>query len=116
MVSRFMGGWPSSSLPPLGRFRARLKRCEADPTITRASITLDEMRAVVAALDGFKPSPAAIHAAAAAIANARAGRRGAPRITNVLDILKSLKDVTVYQEVLADAEAALRAASAVKPS
>jgi hypothetical protein len=47
-----------------------------------------------------------IEVAAAAIANTRAGRRGAPPISNVLAILpQKLKD-----EVLEDAEAALRAA------
>jgi len=49
-----------------------------------------------------------IEAAAAAIANARTGRRGAPPISNVLAILpQKLKD-----EVLEDAEAALTAALA----
>lgn len=47
-----------------------------------------------------------VDAAAAAIANARIMRRGAPAISNVLDILpKKLRD-----EVEADAEAALDAA------
>lgn len=49
-----------------------------------------------------------IEAAAAAIANARGGRRGAPEIVNVLDMLpQKLRD-----EVMEDAEAALTAALA----
>ncbi len=47
-----------------------------------------------------------IKAAAAAIANARAGRRGAPAIVNVLDILPP----HLLREVMEDAEAALKAA------
>ncbi|MBP1183051.1 hypothetical protein [Methylobacterium sp. PvR107] len=51
---------------------------------------------------------AKIEAAAAAIANARGGRRCAPEICNVLAILpQTLKD-----EVLEDSEAALKAALA----
>lgn len=54
-------------------------------------------------------TPEMIEAAAAAIANARGGRRGAPPISNVLQILPGkLRD-----EVMEDAEAALRAALAV---
>lgn len=49
-----------------------------------------------------------IEAAAAAIANARGGRRGVPEIVNILDMLpEKLRD-----EVLEDAEAALNAALA----
>lgn len=51
---------------------------------------------------------AAILAAAAAIANARAGRRGAPPIINVLDILPP----RLHAEVTEDAQAALDAAGA----
>lgn len=47
-----------------------------------------------------------VEAAAAAIANARAGRRGAPHIANVLDILPP----KLKTEVLEDAEAAVAAA------
>lgn len=51
-----------------------------------------------------------IEAAAAAIANARGGRRGAPAIKGVLRILPDkLRD-----EVMEDAEAALKAALAVR--
>lgn len=47
-----------------------------------------------------------IEAAAAAIANARGGRRGAPAFRNILAVLpEKLRD-----EVLEDAEAALKAA------
>jgi malic enzyme len=49
-----------------------------------------------------------IEAAAAAIANARGGRRGAPEIRNVLEILPA----KLMAEVLEDAEAALTAALA----
>jgi len=49
-----------------------------------------------------------IEAAAAAIANARGGRRGVPEIVNILDMLpEKLRD-----EVLEDAEVALKAALA----
>lgn len=51
---------------------------------------------------------AMIEAAAAAIANARGGRRGVPEIVNILDMLpEKLRD-----EVPQDAEAALKAALA----
>jgi DNA-binding IclR family transcriptional regulator len=51
-----------------------------------------------------------IKKAAAAIANARGNRRGAPTISNILDILpKKLKD-----EVIEDAEAALKAISEIR--
>ena len=53
-----------------------------------------------------------IEAAAAAIANARGGRRGAPPIRNVLETLEQLSP-KLHAEVLEDAEAALKAASAV---
>lgn len=53
-----------------------------------------------------------IKSAAAAIANARAGRRGAPPIVNVLDILpERLRD-----EVMEDAEAALEASGSIERS
>lgn len=55
-------------------------------------------------------TPEMIEAAAAAIANARGGRRGAPEIRNVLEILPDkLRD-----EVMEDAEEALKAALAVE--
>ncbi|WP_298704530.1 hypothetical protein [uncultured Variovorax sp.] len=47
-----------------------------------------------------------IEAAAAAIANARGGRRGAPQIRNILRILPE----KLLDEVLEDAEVALKAA------
>ena len=47
-----------------------------------------------------------IKAAAAAIANARGGRRGVPEIANILDMLPE----KLVAEVMEDAEAALRAA------
>ncbi|HEX8851255.1 MAG TPA: hypothetical protein VF761_17145 [Gemmatimonadaceae bacterium] len=56
-----------------------------------------------------------IRAAAAAIANARAGRRGAPPVSNVLDILKGLQGAatggSLYDEVMDDARVALEAAA-----
>lgn len=50
-------------------------------------------------------SRAQIEAAAAAIANARGGRRGVPPITNVLELLPE----KLRREVMEDAEAALAA-------
>lgn len=50
-------------------------------------------------------NPKTIKAAAAAIANARAGRRGVPSIENVLEILPS----TLLNEVLEDSKAVLLA-------
>ncbi|MFK5597632.1 hypothetical protein ACFZ8E_11565 [Methylobacterium sp. HMF5984] len=49
-----------------------------------------------------------VAAAAAAIANARGGRRGAPEIANILDILPR----KLFDEVVEDAEAAIQAATA----
>lgn len=59
------------------------------------------------------PTQSQIEAAAAAIANARAGRRGAPPITNVLDMLKRMSGGRLYDEVIEDAKAALAAAETV---
>ena len=53
--------------------------------------------------------PTRLHDAAAAIANARAARRGAPSIANILEILPA----KLFREVVEDAQAALDAASAV---
>jgi hypothetical protein len=50
-----------------------------------------------------------IERVAAAIANRRAGRRGAPEVTNVLDILKSFSGGKLYLEVMDDARAAIEA-------
>lgn len=53
-----------------------------------------------------------IRVAAAAIANERGGRRGAPPITNILELLERMdrtKRSNLLQEVLEDAEAALDA-------
>jgi hypothetical protein len=50
-------------------------------------------------------NPQTVRLAAAAIANARAGRRGAPPISNVLDILPD----KLLREVSEDAEAVLAA-------
>lgn len=49
--------------------------------------------------------------AAAAIANARAGRRGAPPIANILEALERVSPKLLV-EVTEDAEAALKAAFA----
>lgn len=54
---------------------------------------------------------ARLREAAAAIANARAGRRGAPAIANVLDILPP----KLFDEVVEDAMAALDAAAIFTP-
>lgn len=50
-----------------------------------------------------------VRAAATAIANTRAGRRGAPPIDNILSILENSMP-NLYLEVMEDAEAALKAA------
>ncbi|MDH2313092.1 hypothetical protein [Methylobacterium brachiatum] len=55
--------------------------------------------------------PARLREAAAAIANARAGRRGAPAIVNVLDVLPA----ELFDNVVEDARAALDAAAAATP-
>jgi hypothetical protein len=56
-----------------------------------------------------------VQAAAAAIANLRAGRRGAPAIANVLELLQSSPRLKhLYDEIMEDAEAALEAAEAEK--
>lgn len=55
-----------------------------------------------------------IEAAATAIANIRSGRRGAPPISNVLDVLRSMQvggRASLYDEVMEDARAALEAAA-----
>lgn len=57
-------------------------------------------------------TPAMIEAAAAAIANARSGRRGAPAISNILETLERILP-KLHAEVLEDAEAALTAALAI---
>jgi len=52
-----------------------------------------------------------VKAAAAAIANVRAGRKGAPPISNVLELLQSSPKLQhLYDEVMEDARAALEAA------
>lgn len=55
--------------------------------------------------------PARLQAAAAAIANARGMRRGAPTISNILDALPQ----KLFAEVVEDAQAALDAADAAAP-
>ena len=55
--------------------------------------------------------PPNLAAAAAAIANARAGRRGAPLVTNVLDLLSG----DLLAEVVADARAVMTALAALPP-
>lgn len=58
-----------------------------------------------------KDTPARLAAAAAAIANARGGRRGAPQIANILEMLPH----KLLEEVLEDARVALDAAHAADP-
>jgi len=48
---------------------------------------------------------------AAAIANARAGRRGAPAVSNVLTLIKSISGGKLYDEVMDDARAVVAAIS-----
>lgn len=56
-----------------------------------------------------------IEAAAAAIANARGARRGAPAVANVLDVLKASDRLRrLYDEVIEDATAAIAAADAAR--
>lgn len=57
-----------------------------------------------------------IRAAAAAIANARGARRGAPAVANILDVLDELMGGKLYREVMEDAAAALAAAELVRES
>ena len=57
---------------------------------------------------------AEIEAAAAAIANARGGRRGAPAVSNILEILKRIQGGKLHDEVMEDAKAALEAAESVR--
>jgi len=58
------------------------------------------------------PSFEEVQAAAAAIANARGGRRGVPEISNILEVLPE----KLREEVIEDAEAALAAAEAWRAS
>lgn len=53
--------------------------------------------------------PAMIERVAAAIANRRAGRRGAPAVSNVLDLLKAISGGKLYEEVIDDARAVIEA-------
>jgi hypothetical protein len=46
---------------------------------------------------------------ATAIANRRAGRRGAPAVSNVLEILKAIYGGKLYREVMDDADAVIEA-------
>lgn len=55
-----------------------------------------------------------VAAAAAAIANARAARRGAPAVSNILELLKTLQGGKLYDEVMEDAAAALDAAEQMR--
>ena len=59
-------------------------------------------------------SPSEIEAAAAAIANARSGRRGAPAIDHILDVLRRIQGGKLFDEVMEDARAALDAAAKVR--
>lgn len=54
--------------------------------------------------------PADVRGAATAIANARAGRRGVPAVSNILDVLPQ----DLFAEVVEDARAAIRAADAAR--
>ncbi len=58
-----------------------------------------------------------VKAAAAAIANLRAGRQGVPPISNVLELLQaSPKLQRLYDEVMEDARVALEAAARIRKS
>lgn len=60
-------------------------------------------------------SDAAVEAAATAIANARAARRGVPLISNVLVFLRTNPTLSqLYDEVMEDARAAIAAADAIR--
>jgi hypothetical protein len=50
-----------------------------------------------------------IERVAAAIANRRAGRRGAPAVSNVLEVLRHLNGGKLYDEVMDDARAVIEA-------
>lgn len=56
------------------------------------------------------PTSREIEAAAAAIANARGARRGAPALSNILEVLRRISGGKLYREVMEDAQAALEAA------
>lgn len=63
-----------------------------------------------------RPIPdAAVEAAAAAIANARAIRRGVPSMSNVLVFLRTNPTLAhLYDEVMEDARVAIAAADAIR--
>lgn len=54
--------------------------------------------------------PADVRAAATAIANARAGRRGVPAVSNILDVLPEV----LFAELVEDARTAISAADAAR--
>lgn len=60
------------------------------------------------------PTERQVEAAAAAIANARGGRRGAPAVNNILELLQRISDGKLYREVMEDARAALKAAEVAR--
>ncbi len=63
-----------------------------------------------------RPIPdAAVEAAAAAIANARAIRRGVPSMSNILVFLRTKPTLAhLYDELMEDARAAIAAADAIR--
>lgn len=61
-------------------------------------------------------TPQEIEAAAAGIANARGARRGVPEISNILDLLEKMPGRKLYDEVMDDADAALKAVEKLRRS
>lgn len=68
-----------------------LRRCSPDAIVIDAA-SEDQLKCV-----------------AASIANARGGRRGAPAVSNILDVLKTISSGKLYDEVMDDASAVLTA-------
>lgn len=62
----------------------------------------------------FNFSERTVRGAAAALANARAGRRGAPPVSNILDVLQQMQvggKASIYDDLMEDARAALAGAA-----
>ena len=49
-TGQITGGWGSKTTSPLERFIARAKRALADPTIQKATVPVDELRAALESL------------------------------------------------------------------
>ena len=112
LIARPIARGSAAPADALDRLLCRLRRLVhphllpgLDPGIARRA-----PRAHLAGMPGPEPARLTIIAAAAAIANARGGRRGMPTITNILDVLPQ----NLVDEVMEDAEQALKAADALR--